>query len=155
MGYAVTAGSWRAVNSPADIVAGETYQDAQPGPWPFDAMAYANKKRWQLTNGGLTVTFTGGPTVKFGTDTEGKALLNGNTTRQGRPNPPATVRWQNMATGTFVTLTAAQVLSAGDEVADFIKTCFATLDTIQSNPTLYTTQAQIDAAPWPSNSVTI
>jgi hypothetical protein len=120
-----------------------------------DLIAYANNKQSALAFGGVTVAFVGGPTVLFGTDALGLALLSGKVTRLGQANPPATVNWQT-ATG-FVALTGAQITSAGIAVADFVQNSFDVLASTLSGIVggAITTTAQVDAASWPSNTIAI
>lgn len=123
-----------------------------------DLIAYANAKQWALATGGYIISFSGGPAdVPFGTDATGMALLNGKIDRFSKPNPPAAANWQTGPT-TCVSLTPAQIETAGVVVADFIQATFDMLlavvvPAIESGT--ITTTDQIDVASWPANSASL
>lgn len=117
-----------------------------------DLIAYAHALQWAKAEAGITVTFQGGPTVRFPTDGTGRGLLNGAVTRAQQANPPSGFRWQTGATS-CVTLTPAQVVTAGVAAADYVQATFDTLDDVIADilSGTITSTAQIDAAAWPAN----
>lgn len=143
---------FRGINSEADLLPGETFSTTLPVISP-DLIGYANDKQWKLATGGFTISFVSGPTVEFGTDGVGLALLNGAVARQSAANPPATVMWQTMPS-TFVPLSGARIVAAGTKIADFIAASFAALQAVTSAIAAgtITTTAQVDAYAWPSNT---
>lgn len=112
-------------------------------------LAYANAKQWALASGGYMVTIAG-QALLFATDLTSQALITGKAVRFGQANPPASVDWQ-FPSG-FVTIAAADFMSAAIRVADFIQATFNTLQVVLAAIASgsITTTAQIDAAAWPS-----
>lgn len=117
-----------------------------------DLIAYAHAVQWARAEAGVMVALSGGAQVRFASDATGRALLNGAVTRAQQANPPPGFRWQTGATS-FVTLTPAQIVTAGIAVADYIQGTFDTLDDVIADilSGTITSTAQIDAATWPAN----
>jgi hypothetical protein len=118
---------------------------------PTNALiAYANGKQWAIATGGFTATVAGTPR-NFATDTISQGLMEGKVARLGQANPPTSFDWQ-FETG-FVTIAAADFLSAAIAVADFVQATFSTLKTVLAaiQAGTVTTTAGIDAASWPVN----
>lgn len=110
---------------------------------------YANIKQWALATGGFTVTIEGVERT-FATDTVSQSLITGKALRLQQPNPPVTVGWQ-FGAASFVSISAANFMSAAILIADFVQATFDTLNGVMAgiaNGTI-TTAAQVDAAAWP------
>jgi hypothetical protein len=135
---AQTPHAWR-------LLAGEIVPVPPP---PFDAAAYANAKQWTLALGGYTVT-VGGQALRFPTDPQSQALMIGKAVRFSQAGAPASVDWQ-FADG-FVTLSAADFMTAAIKVADFVQATFDTLKAVLADVDrgAIVTAAAVDAAPWP------
>ncbi|MGD9766592.1 MAG: hypothetical protein AB7U62_03030 [Pseudolabrys sp.] len=148
-------GSYRAVNSEADLLPGEIFSEQRPV-FPVNLTQYANDKQWHLATGGFTIEFNGGPTVTFATDTIGVAMLQMHAARQQQPAPPATVQWQIGETQ-FVDLTGQQVQVAFARVTDFINGTFDVLKPLLADIDTGRVRSvvEIDAYAWPSARVTV
>lgn len=111
--------------------------------------AYANELQWRLATGGHTVSVAGTPR-RFATDLTSQALITGKAVRFEQASPPASVAWQ-FESG-FVTISAADFLTAAVAIADWVQSTFdalpAVLAAIASGS--ITTTAQVDSASWPT-----
>jgi hypothetical protein len=121
-----------------------------PAPTVAQLMAYANEKQWALATGGYTANI-GGQGLLFATDERSQPLLDGKVTRLGQANPPATIKWQFPAG--FVTLAAADFLSAAIAAADFVQATFDALDAVfaEIEGGTIATFVAVDQAAWPVN----
>lgn len=113
-------------------------------------VAYANAKQWALATGGYTATIAGAA-VRFATSETAQVLIAGKAQRFALPNAPASVAWQTGPTD-FVTIAAADFVTAATRIADFVQSTFdalqAVLEAVASGA--ITTTAEIDAAAWPA-----
>jgi len=117
----------------------ETY--AEPMPNAAALRAYAAVARWYKETGGMTV---GGFTVA--TDDRSKALIQG-AYLQAQRNPAFTAQWK-IASGSFVTIGAAEIETVALAVAAHIQACFAKeAEVVQAiDDDIIDSFAQIDAA---------
>ena len=121
-----------------------------PPPTAEQLIAYANAKQWILATSGYTVTIDSEP-VLFQTTETAMALIAGKAQQFARPNPPVSVDWQIGPTE-FVTIAAADFVSAATKIADFVQATFDELkavlaEIVAGTITMY---SQIDAAAWPA-----
>lgn len=116
-----------------------------------DLLAYANMRQWALATGGFTVTLAGAQHT-FATDPTSLSLMDGKVSRFGHANPPASVKWQFAGVG-FVTISAADFITASIAVADFVQATFDALEPIEAAILAGTIvdRASVDAAAWPAN----
>lgn len=108
---------------------------------------HANVRQWAVATGGVVADLGSGVTLAVPTDSTGLTLVNGAVSRVNADSPPAIIRWQT-GPASFVTLTAAQVKTLGNVVADHVQGTFDTLDSVLADiadGTIATT-AEIDAA---------
>jgi hypothetical protein len=122
-----------------------------PAPTTAQLLAYANAKQWTLATGGHNVTIEG-TSYLFATDPTSLALITGNALRLQQSGAPTSVLWQFSSTGAFVTISAADFLTTADNIADWVQSTFAALETVMAAITAatITTEAAIDAAAWPA-----
>lgn len=113
-------------------------------------LAYANAKQWALATGGYTIMVNSAPLV-FPSDVVSMGLITGKAARLAQPNPPASFDWQT-PTG-FVTIAAADFISVATQIADFVQSTFTALAVVFAaiEAGTITTNAEVDAASWPSN----
>jgi hypothetical protein len=106
-------------------------------------MAYNANARWEKEMAGMKVK---GHVMT--TDRESQHMLASQAGQASR-DPSFTTEWK-MQDGTFVVLTASELITAHADVTAFIGRCFATesnvKDGIHAVPPTITTTAQIDAA---------
>jgi hypothetical protein len=106
-------------------------------------LAYSANARWTLAQGGITLN--GVPTA---TDDATRQTMT-SAVVLAQTDPTVTVDWK-MQDGSFVQLTAPQIIATGQAIAGFVQACFSAESTIaagiNATPPTITTQAQIDAA---------
>lgn len=113
------------------------------GLW-VDLTGYAADKRWRVETGGITV---GGAPVA--TDDRSKTMIMGARIKADA-DQDYTVGWKG-ADGSFVTLTAPQIIAISNAVLAHVDACFAAeADVVAAilDGTITTTQ-QVDDWPWP------
>lgn len=91
---------------------------AEPIPDAAALRAYSATARWRKENGGMTI---GGLTVA--TDDRSKALIQG-AYLQAQRDPAFTAQWKT-SSGSFVTISAAEIEAVALAVAAHIQACFA------------------------------
>jgi hypothetical protein len=106
---------------------------------------YANAKQWSLATAGFTVPI-GGKNITFTTDEISMALITGKAVRFMQPGAPASTQWQTGPT-TFITIAAADFLTAATAIADFMQSTFDKLAVVLSGIAAgtITTKAGVDA----------
>jgi hypothetical protein len=106
-------------------------------------LAYSGQQRWTIAQGGITVNG-----VPMGTDDATRQTLT-SAVVLAQTDSTITVDWK-LQDGSFVQLTAAQIIGLGKAVAGFVQACFSAESTlatgINATPPTITTKAQIDAA---------
>lgn len=114
------------------------------GLW-VDLKAYANAKQWAKASGGYLATINGAA-VPFSTSTESLGLIAGKVARLQQPNPPASVQWQT-GPSAFVSITAADFITASIAIADYVQATFDKLAAVLAkiDAGTITTFSQIDA----------
>jgi hypothetical protein len=134
---------------PADLSGAQTTAGLQDvlsphGLW-IDLKAYANAMQWAKASGGYLATINGSP-VPFSTSTESLGLIAGKVARLQQPNPPAVVQWQT-SSDTFVSIAAADFITASIAIADYVQATFDKLATViaRIDAGTISTLAQVDA----------
>jgi hypothetical protein len=114
---------------------------AEPMPDAVALRAYAATARWRKETGGIAI---GGFAVA--TDDRSKALIQG-AYLQAQRNPAFTAQWK-IASGSFVTIGAAQIETVALAVAAHIQACFGKeAEVVQAiDNQVIDSFAQIDAA---------
>lgn len=104
---------------------------------------YAALARFRAETGGLV---TAG--IKVATDRQSQAMISG-ACLMAQANPAFTTQWK-AEDGTFVTITAAEIVAMAQAVAAHVSACFSTeaalVAGIIASPAQITATAQIDAA---------
>ncbi|MFD2677988.1 DUF4376 domain-containing protein [Camelimonas lactis] len=116
-----------------------------PPPSQADLAAYAADKRWQAETGGITVAG-----VPVATDDRSKTMIMGARIKADADSS-YTVGWKG-ADGSFVSLTAPQIIAISDAVLAHVDACFAAEAAVAAAITdgTVTTTQQVDDWPWPA-----
>lgn len=142
-GFSLVAGA-DAYAIGGSIVGGTYTPPPAPPPPPVDLVAYANARQWATATGGRVLMIAGAP-VPFSTSDTSMGLITGKAARFQQANPPASVQWQTGETS-FVTIAAADFMTAATQIADFVQSTFDALPGIFADIASgkITTPAQID-----------
>lgn len=123
-------------------------QPPPPPPSKEDLIAYAAGKRWAVETSGIVVN---GTVVR--TDEKSQAKIAGAVQLLDADPTLTQVDWEAQP-GQWVALDAASLRAVGIAVGRHVQAAFSTLRLVQEGiqSETITTYAQIDAAPWPSNT---
>jgi hypothetical protein len=110
---------------------------------------HANRAQWGLATSGHNVT-VGGASYLFPTDTDSLSLMTSKVVRLQMTGAPTSVDWQ-LPSG-YVTFSASDFIVAAISIADWVQSTFEALRPVLAaiSKGTITTQAQIDAASWPT-----
>lgn len=109
----------------------------------------AAAKRWEVENGGCAVAGFG----VVPTDERTRAVLTAAYIKAST-NPAYTIPKWKVGPGSYVTLTAAQIIAMANAVEAHVQACFSVNGDVDDeiDAETITTLEAIDAAAWPANS---
>lgn len=124
--------------------ASDCIQNPRTMPSPVATPAQIAAYRWQVENGGVSVAIGGTP-YRFDTTRENRATWLA-LRMEAQGNPAIVQPWKTLE-GTFIQLSAADVLTVCEAVYMHVAVCFSIEEALLSNPP---TVAELLNAGWPA-----